>query len=95
MPKVILKKTTQYFEGQSSENSKHCLLLWRAYTELFFLKKKKKKKKKKKSSPEDVFTDFIERGKKKHQWVASHTRDLTHNLGMYPDRESNLPPFGV
>ena len=23
-----------------------------------------------------------------------HTGDLAHNLGMYPDRESNPQPFG-
>ena len=27
--------------------------------------------------------------------IHAPTRDQTHNLGMYPDQESNLQPFGV
>ena len=42
-----------------------------------------------------MFIDFRER--EKHRLVASHihpNEDRTHNLGMCPDRESNLQPFG-
>ena len=36
--------------------------------------------------------------REKHQLVVSHTcpdRDQTYNLGMCPDRDLNLQPFGL
>ena len=37
----------------------------------------------------------IEREREKHQLVESQTGDQTRNLGMCPDQESNLQPFGA
>ena len=56
------------------------------------------------SSPEDIFSLLLEReeegGGEREKYqpatpICAQTRDRTHNLGMCPDWDSNLQPFGL